>query len=158
MKKFISISALALWMTSAPPALAQTMNEVLARAERLASGEYARQVEAERARTPSVSWGPARIQSTAKQTVLSELRDPSSAQFRNVRRIQHSNGTTMFCGEVNARNGYGGMAGFKRFEAGVTNRGEASAMLDDQDGLTGAYFRDAWAQFCGRIPGTPVQF
>jgi hypothetical protein len=90
--------------------------------------------------------------------VLSKLRDPDSAQFRNVRHIRHENGTTQFCGEVNARNGYGGMAGFKRFDAGVTDRGHASALLDDQDGLTAAYFRDAWAQFCGRIPGAPVQF
>lgn len=158
MKKIISIATLAAWTTCAPAASAQTVNEVMARMQRLASGEYAREVEAERARTPPVNWSAARIQAAARQTILSELRDPGSAQFRNVRRIQHANGTTMFCGEVNARNGYGGMAGFKRFEAGVTNRGEASAMLDDQDGLTGAYFRDAWSQFCGRIPGTPVQF
>lgn len=158
MKNIIFIAALTAWATCAPAASAQTVNEVMARMQRLASGEYAREVEAERARTPPVNWGPTRIQTAARQSVLSELRDPSSAQFRNVRRIQHANGTTMFCGEVNARNGYGGMAGFKRFEAGVTNRGEASTMLDDQEGLTGAYFRDAWAQFCGRLPGTPVQF
>lgn len=130
----------------------------MARLRNLSDGTYAACVEAQRSRTPQVSWGPARIQTEARNAVLAALRDPASAQFRNVRRIQHANGTTMFCGEVNARNGYGGMAGFKRFEAGVTDRGEASARLDDQEGLNAAYFRDAWAQFCGRIAGTPIEF
>ncbi|MNS23535.1 hypothetical protein D3C72_553530 [compost metagenome] len=131
---------------------------VMARLRNLSDGTYDACVQARRARTPQVTWGPARIQTEARGAVLAKLRDPSSALFRNVRRIRHENGTTTFCGEVNARNGYGGMAGFQRFEAGVTDRGEASARLDDQEGLNGAYFRDAWAQFCERIPGTAVQF
>lgn len=128
------------------------------RMRRIASGEYAAQVEAERVRQPTVNWSPAQIRAAARRAVTSKLREPASAQFRNVRRIQHDNGTTMFCGEVSGRNAYGGVSDFKRFEAGVTIRGEASAQVDDQAGMVGSYFNTAWNQFCGRIAGTPVQF
>lgn len=126
--------------------------------EAQASGAYARQVEAERARTPRVNWSAAQIRAAGRRAVLDELRDPTSAQFRNVRRLDPINGTTTFCGEVNARNAFGGYSGFKRFESGVTNRGAASAQVDGQDGMVGAYFNSAWNQFCGRIAGTSAQF
>lgn len=133
-------------------------NAVMARMRNIASGAYAACVEAQRARTPPVNWTPTRIRTAARQAVTDNLRDPSSAQFRNVRRIEHSNGSTMFCGEVNGRNAYGGMSGFQRFEAGVGTTGNATAMIDGGEELNAAYFEGAWNQFCGRIAGTPVQF
>lgn len=133
-------------------------NAVMARMRNIASGAYAACVEAQRARTPPVNWTPTRIRADARQAVVNKLRDPSSAQFRNVRRIEHSNGSTMFCGEVNGRNAYGGMSGFQRFEAGVDRTGDASALIDGGEELNAAYFEGAWNQFCGRIAGTPVQF
>ena len=133
-------------------------NAVMARMRNIASGAYAACVEAQRARTPPVNWTPTRIRTAARQAVTDKLRDPSSAQFRNVRRIVHSNGSTMFCGEVNGRNAYGGMSGFQRFEAGVGTTGNATAMIDGGEELNAAYFEGAWNQFCGRIAGTPVQF
>jgi hypothetical protein len=46
----------------------------------------------------------------AKSAVANSLKDPDSAQFRNVvYRAPH------VCGEVNAKNGFGGYAGFKKF-------------------------------------------
>ncbi|MBN9479649.1 MAG: hypothetical protein J0I52_05375 [Bordetella sp.] len=131
---------------------------VMAGIRDIASGAYAACVEAQRARTPPVNWTPTRIRAAARQAVTEKLRDPSSAQFRNVRRIEHSNGSTMFCGEVNGRNAYGGMSGFQRFEAGVGTTGNASALIDGGEDLNAAYFQRAWNQFCGRIAGTPVQF
>lgn len=133
-------------------------NAVMARMRNIASGAYAACVEAQRARTPPVNWTPTRIRTAARQAVTDKLRDPSSAQFRNVRRIEHSNGSTMFCGEVNGRNAYGGMSGFQRFEVGVGTTGNATAMIDSGEELNAAYFEGAWNQFCGRIAGTPVQF
>lgn len=133
-------------------------NAVMARMRNIASGAYAACVEAQRARTPPVNWTPTRIRAAARQAVTDKVRDPSSAQFRNVRRIEHSNGSTMFCGEVNGRNAYGGMSGFQRFEAGVDRTGDASALIDGGEELNSAYFEGAWNQFCGRIAGTPVQF
>ena len=106
--------------SSPPPGSLDAATE---RLRRIASGEYAAQVEAERARQPAVNWSPAQIRAAARHAVASKLREPSSAQFRNVRRIQHGNGTMMFCGEVSGRNAYGGVSDFKRFEVGVTSRG-----------------------------------
>ncbi len=78
-------------------------NAVMARMRNIASGAYAACVEAQRARTPPVNWTPTRIRTAARQAVVNKLRDPSSAPFRNVRRIEHSNGSTLFCGEVNGQ-------------------------------------------------------
>lgn len=139
-------------------ASAQTPAEVMARLEALASGEYAARVEAERARTPVVRWSQSQIRDAARQAVLDELREPSSARFRNVRRLDPINGTTTFCGEVSALNGRGGYSHFVRFESGVTDRGQASAQFDSRDLTTAAYFQTTWNQFCGRIEGTAVQF
>jgi hypothetical protein len=49
--------------------------------------------------------------SDAKNSVRGQLTDPASAQFRNMR---NARGTTV-CGEVNAKNSFGGYIGFKRF-------------------------------------------
>lgn len=46
----------------------------------------------------------------AKKLVADQLRDPSSAQFRNV--FRHD-GTV--CGQVNGKNGFGAYVGFRRF-------------------------------------------
>lgn len=50
-----------------------------------------------------------------EQAVSAKLRDPSSAQFQNI----YGDGDT-YCGEVNARNGMGGYAGYRDF---VSRRG-----------------------------------
>lgn len=161
MKKLIAV---AIWSGAlgagfwAFDASAQTPAEVMERLRRLSSGEYAAQVEAERARTPLVRWSQDQIRLAGRQAVLDRLRDPASARFRNVRRLAPINGTTTFCGEVSARNGYGGYSDFVRFESGVTDRGRASAQLDSQDVTTGSYFQTTWNQFCGQGGGTAVQF
>ncbi|WP_420137867.1 hypothetical protein [Sphingomonas sp.] len=46
----------------------------------------------------------------AEQAVTSALNDPASAQFRNVQAFPKG-----VCGEVNAKNGFGGYVGFRRF-------------------------------------------
>lgn len=45
-----------------------------------------------------------------KGYVADTLKDPASAQFRNLKR-----GKEVLCGEVNGKNSYGGYVGFKRF-------------------------------------------
>lgn len=45
-----------------------------------------------------------------KKLAASQLRDPSSAQFRNI-----ANDGLFVCGEINGKNGYGAYAGFTRF-------------------------------------------
>ena len=48
----------------------------------------------------------------AKTTVSNGLRDPGSAQFRNVRVVPYQIGKVV-CGEVNGKNAYGGYTGLK---------------------------------------------
>jgi len=58
--------------------------------------------------------------SAAKKNVADSLKDPSSAQFRNVRLVPYKDGSVI-CGEVNAKNSYGGYVGFKDFVASTTS-------------------------------------
>lgn len=48
---------------------------------------------------------------TAQSLVKDRLKDPESAQFRNVRRLPDGD----VCGEVNSKNGFGGYVGFQHF-------------------------------------------
>ena len=57
-----------------------------------------------------LSEGGDMLGSVAKEMVASNLRDPSSAEFRNI--LAGSDAT---CGEVNAKNAFGAYAGFKHF-------------------------------------------
>jgi hypothetical protein len=50
----------------------------------------------------------------AKNEVAEAMRDPSSAEFRNVKSFK-VNTSTMVCGEVNGKNGFGAMAGYNYF-------------------------------------------
>lgn len=53
-----------------------------------------------------------------RQPVLSELKDPDSAKFRNEKvRGGFTVGTAYLCGEVNAKNQMGGYVGYKKFWA-----------------------------------------
>ncbi|WP_088699701.1 hypothetical protein [Halomonas campaniensis] len=58
----------------------------------------------------------------AKKAVAERLRDPSSAQFRNVKGGE-KRGMYNVCGEVNGKNSYGAYAGYERFVA--SNGGKA---------------------------------
>lgn len=60
----------------------------------------------------------------AKQAVLHDLRDPGSAEFRNVAHCAKPDG---IMGEVNSRNAYGGFAGFEPF---IYVRGHGAQILE----------------------------
>lgn len=51
----------------------------------------------------------------AKRETAAVLRDPGSAQFRNLRIVTTILDTKKVCGEVNGRNGFGGYTGFQTF-------------------------------------------
>lgn len=57
-----------------------------------------------------------------KNAVAERLRDPSSAQFRNVKTGERR-GMYHVCGEVNGKNAYGAYSGYERFVA--SNDGKA---------------------------------
>lgn len=54
------------------------------------------------------------------RTAFKDLKDPSSAQFRNVKYGKGVPGAWPMCGEFNAKNSYGGYVGFQRF-SGIVN-------------------------------------
>lgn len=90
-----------------------------------------------------------------RETIKKWLNDPDSAQFRDDRPALR--GVGMWCGEVNARNRMGGMAGFTRYVAEV-NADRELAMLDQVhfDGSVGSSSFDAkhaafggmWRAYC----------
>lgn len=53
----------------------------------------------------------------AQEAVRYGLKDPASAQFREVRLVSYRGDGRVVCGQVNAKNSYGGYVGFKRFIA-----------------------------------------
>lgn len=57
--------------------------------------------------------------SSTKDAAKQNLKDPSSAQFRNVRIVSWGS-QKLVCGEINAKNSYGGYVGFKRFVGSPT--------------------------------------
>lgn len=65
--------------------------------------------------------------------VRASLKDPDSAEFRNIRGI---------CGEVNSKNGFGGMSGFKRYV------GNSEIVAIDGENIDSEQFQLVWDRFC----------
>lgn len=85
----------------------------------------------------------------AQALAAAQLKDPNSAQFRNVRTKN-----IFVCGEINGKNSFGAYNGFARFYAT-----DSSASIDPQDnnemvrGVDGsspsAIFNQSWSAYCG---------
>ena len=78
--------------------------------------------------------------SAAKRRVIEDLKDPKSAQFRRLYISEWSiqgRKALALCGEVNARNSYGGYTGFQRFIA-------------DKDGVVFDKELYVWDDICAR--------
>lgn len=87
-------------------------------------------------------WFGAETVVAAKRAVRASLKDPDSAQFKDV----YANYTEKFgvvaCGQVNAKNSLGGYTGFKRFVSGGK-----SVILEGHDNIA-----DAWSGACRDTP------
>lgn len=61
-------------------------------------------------------------QASAKgmESVKRQLKDPESVRFQKTRLSAYAGGLVL-CGEVNAKNSFGGYVGFRRFVAGATS-------------------------------------
>ncbi len=55
----------------------------------------------------------------AQDAAKKGLKDPDSAKFQNLR-VADFDGGKVVCGEINAKNSYGGYVGYKRFVAGTS--------------------------------------
>lgn len=81
-----------------------------------------------------------------------ELKDPESARFRNLRAFMQGNGLMAVCGEVNAKNSYGGYIGFQPFTATIKGAvlpdgprdigGRAAIQVSCEPGHGGSYPAD----------------
>jgi hypothetical protein len=77
-----------------------------------------------------------------KEAIKAKLRDPDSAQFRDVK-FHSGGGVPLACGEVNANNGFGGKAGYERFVAA----GDSLAVLESE--MTSSTEMDqVWNKMC----------
>lgn len=63
--------------------------------------------------------GEKKAKEAALLNLRNDMKDPESARFKNVRLVPYSTGK-VFCGEVNAKNSYGGYIGFMPFVAGIS--------------------------------------
>lgn len=51
----------------------------------------------------------------AMTVIKNQMKDPDSAQFRNLREIKNTANLAVVCGEINAKNSYGGYVGYTPF-------------------------------------------
>ncbi|MCA0405307.1 MAG: hypothetical protein LCH39_04055 [Proteobacteria bacterium] len=83
----------------------------------------------------------------AKDLVSRSLKDPSSAQFRDVYLMPKPKGGKCVCGWVNSKNSFGGYVGFRRF---ISDGTADLTTMDEDSPLFGALvpFNELWAAFC----------
>lgn len=99
----------------------------------------------------------------AKDYVVNSLKDPGSANFREVKifQVEHIGGIDTFvCGEVNAKNSYGGYVGFKTFIIWENNM-KISGGIGNRGSLFSRKANDKWWKYEADdlciIKGIPVQ-
>ncbi|MCM5533177.1 MULTISPECIES: hypothetical protein [Acinetobacter] len=70
----------------------------------------------------------------AKSLLQNMMKDPDSTQFRNIKEVTNTVGEKSVCGEVNAKNSYGGYVGYRSFA--YTNGDLTMEIPNDRWGLT----------------------
>lgn len=76
-----------------------------------------------------------------KEAVQAKLKDPDSAQFKDVIFVQKANEIPVACGEVNSKNSFGAYAGFQHFvSAGSPENTYLESEVED--------FAELWNKLC----------
>ncbi len=71
------------------------------------------------------------MQQVAEERAMRDLRDPDSAQFRDVWAVLGLNSNTIYvCGELNDRNAFGGYVGYAPFVVELNSFGTAAYSAD----------------------------
>ncbi len=83
-----------------------------------------------------------------KQAVRSKLKDPDSADFRNVFFHRGSDDIPVICGEVNSKNSFGGFGGFQKF----ISAGSAEMTFLEEEVSD---FGNLWNTLCADQAGNP---
>lgn len=76
-----------------------------------------------------------------KSAARERMKDPDSVKFRNVYFNEGREGVPVACGEINAKNGFGAMAGYQRF----ISAGRQDLTFIESDVKD---FQVAWRRFC----------
>lgn len=90
-----------------------------------------------------------------EQAVANKMKDPNSAEFRDWHAFQSQKGL-LVCGEVNAKNSYGGYVGFTHFVAHASADGRllSPAALASSGAGPDALMDSIWRQY---YPGCYAQ-
>lgn len=89
------------------------------------------------------------IKPAAESVVKEGLKDPESARFQGEYLARDRSGDLELCGEVDAKNSFGGYVGFRRFVVSIVG-GEAiaPALMDPVGDLDGSIFDKPWRDNC----------
>ncbi|WP_141249457.1 hypothetical protein [Sphingobium sp. D43FB] len=77
-----------------------------------------------------------------KEAIKAKLRDPTSAEFQDVKFHLAFGKTPVSCGKVNAKNGFGGYGGYERFIAA----GDVITVLESE--MAPGEMDKTWEQLC----------
>ncbi|HGM7348091.1 TPA: hypothetical protein ACKP7M_002499 [Stenotrophomonas maltophilia] len=124
-------------VAKAPTVVAEVPQEQAQQAE-APKPESERPMTAAEKKAQQEKWFGAETIAAAERAVRGELKDPDSAQFRDVRANYTEEFGVAACGRVNAKNEFGGYAGFRRF----VSSGK-SVILEGRDNIA-----DAWSGAC----------
>lgn len=78
---------------------------------------------------------PGALVTQTQAQITAQLRDPLSAQWRGIRGYTTAFGDQIICGEINAKNAFGGYVGFKQFYARYRGGQLMNTQLDGEAGL-----------------------
>lgn len=124
-------------VASTPVAVARAPKKQARQAE-VSKPEPEHPVTAAEKKAQQERWFGAEMIVAAERGVRAELKDPNAAQFRDVRASYTEEFGVVACGRVNAKNEFGGYAGFRRFVFG-----DGRVILEGRDNVA-----DAWVGAC----------
>lgn len=124
-------------VASTPVAVARAPKNQARQAE-VSKPEPEHPVTAAEKKAQQERWFGAEMIVAAERGVRAELKDPNAAQFRDVRASYTEEFGVVACGRVNAKNEFGGYAGFRRFVFG-----DGRVILEGRDNVA-----DAWVGAC----------
>jgi len=78
-----------------------------------------------------------------QRAVKAQMKDPGSVRFRNTQFKAYQGRVPVVCGEINAKNGFGGHTGYQRFIASGETFGP---FLEEM--MPAGEFAKSWSEFC----------
>ena len=137
----LAASILGVYLMAEPKKNTTAQNPQQTAAERTAQMEAEAAIQREKKEAEDKELDRHSRIAAAKDAVKERLREPKSAEFRNVNVVRYQEKINVVCGEVNAKNGFGGMTGFQPF----LSLGSASMTwlsLDSKE------FAESWNKYC----------